>query len=247
MANTTNKTFSVKHGIDVANTIVIDSSRNLSNIQSANISGNLNVVGTVFTQNILPSSNNAYSLGSNTAIWKDLHVASNTIYIYYGNNLTNIATLGADNAGMLTWDAVPITDLTGNVFAQANSGTAIRANTFNFVNTANVTVSVTTTSNGVVNIAFESLAGGGGGGTGPQGPTGPAGPQGGSGSPGGSGPTGPQGATGPTGPQGPRGPQGATGPTGSQGPTGSSTFGPPGPPGPPGPTGPDGGVYYSYV
>jgi len=185
MANTTNKTFSVKHGIDVANTIVVDSSRNITNVQSANISGNLTVGSTIFAQNIIPSSNNAYSLGSNTAVWKDLHVSSNTIYIYYGNANGSplVATLGADEAGMLTWDAAPITDLTGNVFAQANSGTTIRANTFNFVNTANVTVSVTTTANGVVNVAFESLAGGGGG-TGPQGPQGPSGV---------AGPTGPSG------------------------------------------------------
>ena len=33
---TTNKTFSVKNGLDVANTVVLDSSRNLSNVASIN-------------------------------------------------------------------------------------------------------------------------------------------------------------------------------------------------------------------
>ena len=33
---TLNRTFSVKNGLDVANTVVLDSSRNLSNIATAN-------------------------------------------------------------------------------------------------------------------------------------------------------------------------------------------------------------------
>jgi hypothetical protein len=42
---TANKTFSVKNGLDVANTIVLDSNRNLSNINIANIASTLNVAG----------------------------------------------------------------------------------------------------------------------------------------------------------------------------------------------------------
>lgn len=116
MANTTNKTFSVKHGIDVANTIVIDSSRNLSNVQSANVAG----------INILPAINSA----------------ANTVSV------------------------------------SANGGSTLHGKKLNFVNTANVTITITDSGDGNANIAISSLAGGGGGGTGPQGPQGPAGPTG---------------------------------------------------------------------
>ncbi len=47
---TTNKTFSIKNGLDVANTIVLDSSRNLSNINSINV-GNTDLYGVLNSAN----------------------------------------------------------------------------------------------------------------------------------------------------------------------------------------------------
>lgn len=40
---TFNKTFSVKNGIDVANTLILDSNRNLSNVTDAYITGNVGI------------------------------------------------------------------------------------------------------------------------------------------------------------------------------------------------------------
>lgn len=64
---TLNRTFSVKNGIDVANTIIVDSSRNLSNIQTANIhTVNANTYLTVAGLNLVDHTNNAYA-AANTA------------------------------------------------------------------------------------------------------------------------------------------------------------------------------------
>ena len=62
-----NKTFSVRNGLDVANTIVIDSSRNLSNIATANAT-TVNATNFVTTDGLnLPNhTNNAYA-AANTA------------------------------------------------------------------------------------------------------------------------------------------------------------------------------------
>lgn len=60
---TLNRTFSVKNGIDVANTIIVDSSRNLSNIVTANI-GTLNVNSVGATANIATA--NIINLSVNT-------------------------------------------------------------------------------------------------------------------------------------------------------------------------------------
>ena len=55
--STLNRTFSVKNGIDVANTVVIDSNRNLSNIANLdanNITANtVNISGQLTSQNII--------------------------------------------------------------------------------------------------------------------------------------------------------------------------------------------------
>lgn len=81
---TLNRTFSVKNGIDVANTIIVDSNRNVSNVAnlSANtgtFSGNVNVSGTLITQNIIPAANVTFDLGSPTARFKDLYLSGNTL------------------------------------------------------------------------------------------------------------------------------------------------------------------------
>jgi hypothetical protein len=81
---TLNRTFSVKNGIDVANTIIVDSNRNVSNVAnlSANtgtFSGNVNVSGTLITQNIIPAANVTFNLGSPTARFKDLYLSGSTL------------------------------------------------------------------------------------------------------------------------------------------------------------------------
>jgi hypothetical protein len=81
---TLNRTFSVKNGIDVANTIIVDSNRNVSNVAnlSANtgtFSGNVNVSGTLVTQNIIPATNVTFDLGTPTARFKDLYLSGSTI------------------------------------------------------------------------------------------------------------------------------------------------------------------------
>jgi len=59
---TLNRTFSVKNGIDVANTIIVDSSRNLSNIVTANaVTVNANTYLTVAGLNVTDQANAAYS------------------------------------------------------------------------------------------------------------------------------------------------------------------------------------------
>ena len=81
---TLNRTFSVKNGIDVANTIIVDSNRNVSNVAnlSANtgtFSGNVNVSGTLITQNIIPAANVTFNLGSPEARFKDLYLSGSTL------------------------------------------------------------------------------------------------------------------------------------------------------------------------
>jgi len=149
----------------------------------------------------------------------------------FSSSLNNVATAAAvATAYSLGLSAFSESQFAANTVRVSQNGqsTLARANGLNFVNTANVTISVTSGIAGNANIAFDIAAGAGAqGATGPQGATG-------AGSPGSQGPAGPQGATGAgtqgaagAGSQGPTGPQGATGtgsqgPTGAQGPTGSA-------------------------
>ena len=92
---TLNRTFSVKNGIDVANTIIVDSNRNVSNVanliaNTGQFNGNVNVAGTLVTQNIIPAANVTYNLGSPTARFKDLYLSGSTLDL-------NGTTLSANN------------------------------------------------------------------------------------------------------------------------------------------------------
>ena len=44
---TSNRTFSVKNGVDVANTIIIDGNRNISNVASLNVAGNVSMTSNI--------------------------------------------------------------------------------------------------------------------------------------------------------------------------------------------------------
>ena len=92
---TLNRTFSVKNGIDVANTIIVDSNRNVSNVanliaNTGQFNGNVNVAGTLITQNIIPAANVTYDLGSPTARYRDLYLSGSTLDL-------NGTTLSANN------------------------------------------------------------------------------------------------------------------------------------------------------
>ena len=119
---TLNRTFSVKNGIDVANTIIVDSNRNVSNVanliaNTGQFNGNVNVAGTLVTQNIIPAANVTYNLGSPTARFKDLYLSGSTLDI-------NGTTLSANNGELRanTFNAeISFVSAGLNVLDQANT------------------------------------------------------------------------------------------------------------------------------
>ena len=124
---TLNRTFSVKSGIDVANTIIVDSNRNISNVANLDannitantgvFNGNVNVAGTLVTQNIIPAANVTYNLGSPTARFKDLYLSGSTLDL-------NGTTLSANNGELRanTFNAeISFVSAGLNVLDQANT------------------------------------------------------------------------------------------------------------------------------
>lgn len=120
--STLNRTFSVKNGIDVANTIIVDSNRNVSNVanliaNTGQFNGNVNVAGTLITQNIIPAANVTYDLGSPTARYRDLYLSGSTLDL-------NGTTLSANNGEVRsnTFNAA-VSFVSGglNVLDQANT------------------------------------------------------------------------------------------------------------------------------
>ena len=119
---TLNRTFSVKNGIDVANTIIVDSNRNVSNVanliaNTGQFNGNVNVAGTLVTQNIIPAANVTYNLGSPTARFKDLYLSGSTLDL-------NGTTLSANNGELRanTFNAeISFVSAGLNVLDQANT------------------------------------------------------------------------------------------------------------------------------
>jgi hypothetical protein len=200
---------------------------------------------------IVPTTNNFYSLGQTGNRWKDVYVGPGTIYIQGPTGSTNDAILTSDTGGVLftvygmitpfvnispTGFATPAnisSDFDGIVYTRSgftspfiNIGPEIQTN--KAVGGWNVSSSGTAGTSSFDLVAQENTTSGL---TGPiyslihhTGTTGPTGPTGSTGPTGTTGPTGPTGSTGPTGTTGPTGPTGSTGPTGTTGPTGPSTF-----------------------
>ena len=116
--STLNRTFSVKNGIDVANTILIDSNRNLTNVG-----------------NITPTGNNTQSLGSPTAQFKDLYLSGQTMYL-------GGTTLQSNNDELIanTFNAA-ISFVSGglNVLDQANTARTTANDAYGQANTARAT------------------------------------------------------------------------------------------------------------
>lgn len=174
-----NKTFSVRHGIDVANTIVIDSTRNLSNIVNANaITVNATNFLTVAGLNLPDHTNNAYAAANSAA--NTVRVSQNSgstlsakqlNFVNTASILTVIADSGDGNAnisfitsGASPGDAYEAANSAANtVRVSQNSGSTLSAKQLNFVNTATVNIAISDSGDGNANISFTST----GGGTGP--------------------------------------------------------------------------------
>lgn len=107
---TLNKTFSIKNGLDVANTIVLDSSRNLSNIVTANTttinstnfvtSAGLNVPNQA--NNAYAQANAAYAKANAPITVKEVYASNNGVV----NTFTHINTIQFDtDSGMAVVNA----------------------------------------------------------------------------------------------------------------------------------------------
>lgn len=142
---TLNRTFSVKNGIDVANTVIVDSNRNISNVinvaasyvsaNSAVVNGNVNVAGTLFTGNVIPHGNNTHNLGTPTARFKDLYLSGSTIDL-------DGTTISVSNGEIVsnTFNA-SISFVSGglNVLNQANTARTTANDAYAQANTARTT------------------------------------------------------------------------------------------------------------
>lgn len=152
------KTFSVRHGVDVANTIVIDSSRNLSNINSITV-GEQNLFANVnaAANTVRVSQNSGSTLSAKQLNFVNTSTVTVTVTENGGNaniTFTSVGGGGADPAAANT------------VMVSANSGSTLSQKKLNFVNTSTVTVSVTDAGDGNANVSFISVGGGGPGGPG---------------------------------------------------------------------------------
>jgi len=175
---TINKTFSVKTGIDVANTIVLDSNRNLSNINTANIVSTLNVGGndiyavvnsaanTVSTSNngtlvLANASQNFNSSGTiNVAI---LANGTNQVNISFSTNATSlgIASLNSAVASLNSAVASVNTALASDNAAFVSVNTAL-TNINTALGTINTNVAIASTevstyANGTLVLASANL------------------------------------------------------------------------------------------
>ena len=252
VSTTSNNTFSVKNGLSVSNTIIVDANRNISNI----VSVNANTLYSRSGVNVTAQAAGAYAKANAPITIREVYAGNSTVV----NTFTNINTIQFDaDSGMAVVD-----NSSNTVTIQLNSTfkywtmngspglTAVGLDTVNFVGANGIVVSANNNAS-PKSITFDFN---GAGGTGPQGPsgvTGAQGPQGPSGASvtGAQGPQGPQGpsgasVTGAQGPQGPQGvtgaqgPQGVTGAQGPQGPSGASVTGAQGPQGATGSTGAQG-------
>ena len=153
---TLNRTFGVKNGIDVANTIIVDSNRNISNVinvaasyvssNSAVVNGNVNVAGTLFTGNVIPHGNNTHNLGSPTARFKDVYLSGSTldldgttISVVNGEVVANTfnAAISFVNGGLNVLNQANTARTTANdAYAQANTARNTANDAYGQANTA---------------------------------------------------------------------------------------------------------------
>jgi Collagen triple helix repeat (20 copies) len=235
--STSNNTFSVKNGLSIANTIIVDANRNISNIVSVN-ANSITLVGNVVatagnTANAYAQANLAYT-AANSAQTAANTANTNALNAYAAANTTNTNALNAYGQANTARSDANTTFATINtslgtintnyqaaytqanaaanlVAVYANSGLIIANANINFINSSTLNVSVTANATlKAANVSFSLNTS-----AGVLGPQGPQGPQGITGA---QGPQGSQGAAGPQGPTGPQGVTGAQGPTGPSGP-----------------------------
>jgi len=208
---TENRTFSVKNGLSVANTIVIDSNRNLSNVNSINVGGHNLFANVNSAANTVRVSQNSGSTLSGKQL-NFVNTANVTIAITdSGDGNANIAIYAAAGGGGGTGTGNPGSTLNGFTGTGACTTFALSVTPTNIGHTlvfVDGVLQKTTTDYSLssADIVFTTAPVNGAeievytiGDSGPQGPQGAAGS---------TGPQGPQGATGATGPQGPSGPSG---------------------------------------
>lgn len=150
-----NRTFSVRHGLDVANTIVIDSNRNLSNIATANATTvNATNFLTVAGLNLPNHTNNAYAAANSAANTVRVSQNSGSTLSSKQLNFTNTASIlafvtdsgdGNANIAFTTSGASP-----GDAYNQANAAYDQANAAYNQANNSGlVEVSYNTTSTSI--------------------------------------------------------------------------------------------------
>jgi len=132
-------------GGTTAGTLLLDSTGNISISGNVYAAGNLSVVGTAITGNIIPSTSNTYSLGNATNVFSSLYLSPDTLYLgttKVGANTTS-NTLTVNNAIAVTYSNgnADIT-ATGNVIS-GNVNTGNLSLTGNVISALNVTLNAT--------------------------------------------------------------------------------------------------------
>lgn len=130
---TLNRTFSVKNGIDVANTVVLDSNRNASNLASVNANSFFTDAGLDVTLQANTARNQANSARDQANTARD---QANT-----ARDQANSAYGAANTSG-------------NTVRVSANSGSTLSNKQLNFANSSSIQVSVTDSGDGNANIVF---------------------------------------------------------------------------------------------
>jgi hypothetical protein len=138
--------------LDLINTVVYRS--------GSTMTGNLNVAATIITQNVIPSVNNTFNLGSPTYRYKDAYFGGNTVYIG-GSILSAQANSLVTNTFIATTSFVSgglnVLDQANAAYAEANSKLGIGGGTItgSLIVTGNLEVLGNTTSLNVETLSLE--------------------------------------------------------------------------------------------
>jgi len=151
--STLNRTFSVRNGIDVANTVVLDSNRNASNLASVNANSFVTVAGldvTLQANNARDTANGAYAQANGA------YAQANGAYAQ-----ANGAYAQANGAFAQANGAYAQANSAANtVRVSANGGATLSSKQLNFVNTSTALVTVADSGNGNANVSIEVIGGG---------------------------------------------------------------------------------------
>ena len=123
--NTANKTFSVKNGLDVANTVVLDSSRNLSNIVAINATSTINSTNEI-AGSTLRSTQSADEEGGQIDLAKpasNTSISGNIAIDIYQNKIRFFETGGTNRGAYIDFTAAN-TGVGSNLLAGGGGGGA---------------------------------------------------------------------------------------------------------------------------